>query len=71
MARTPDPDAVLYRYTGSGHRNGVPRRDLTARDAARLGPAVIRDVTGGEKPMYVKAGAKSEAADKPTAADKE
>ena len=46
---TPD---VVYRYTGTGFRRGVPRRDLTARDAARLGPAILRDVVGGARPMY-------------------
>lgn len=50
-------DTVVYRFAADGRfRRGVPRRDLTADDVARMDPAVLKDVTaeppGGGKPMY-------------------
>jgi hypothetical protein len=51
----PEPD-VVYRYAGGARRRppfaGVPMRDLTARDVARLDAATIRNITGGAKPLY-------------------
>ena len=54
----PKPE-VVYRFTGKLSRAGrppfagVPARDLTARDVARLDAATIKRITGGETPAYV------------------
>lgn len=64
---------VVYRYTGTGFRRGVPQKDLTAEQVARLSPAVLKDITGGDTPFYVpvKVKAPAKAPDKPAAAPKE
>lgn len=53
------PD-VVYQFRGKLSRAGrppfagVPARDLTARDVARLDAATLKRITGGDKPVYVK-----------------
>lgn len=52
------PEAV-YRFAGELTRAGlppfpgVPARDLTARDVARLDAATLKRIAGGEHPAYV------------------
>jgi hypothetical protein len=53
--------ATVYRYTGPKRPRvapfaGVPARDLTADDVARLELSTVKAMTGGEKPLYVAVG---------------
>jgi hypothetical protein len=62
--------ATVYRYTGPTRPRvapfaGVPARDLTADDVARLELSTVKAITGGDKPLYVAVGK----APKPTAPD--
>lgn len=52
---------TLYRYRGPARPRvapfpGVPARDLTADDVARLPPGALKRITGGDRPLYVAAG---------------
>jgi hypothetical protein len=48
MSEKQDADPIVYRYQAdAGFFHGVPRRDLTARDVARLSPERRKDVAAG------------------------
>ena len=50
-----DAERVVYRYVGPAEVYGIPARDLTALDVARLTPSQLRDATlaaPGRAPLY-------------------
>lgn len=66
------PDEVVYRYVGPGRFAGVPARDLTARDVARVPLSRRKALDAGTVYRKVeKAERKAATAPSPATADKE